>query len=70
VRIEILKRTTVTGSVVLPGDCVEVADRDGRYLIGLGKARLAPEPICPVILQQPDLPERQVTRKPRTRKGI
>lgn len=67
-QIEILKRTTVTGNVVLPGDRVEVTAKDGRYLIGLGKAKVVPEPICPVVLQQPDLPVRQVTRKPRTRK--
>lgn len=71
-RIEILRRTTVTGAVVLPGDVVDVTDRDGRLLIGMGKAQPAMDPICPVVVSDPLVPPTPVRspRKPRTRKGI
>lgn len=70
-RIEILHRTSIAGSVQLPGAVLEVANQDGRYLIAVGKARLAVDPILPVVVSEPQAtPKRAATsRKPRTRKG-
>lgn len=71
-RIEILHRTSIAGSVQLPGAVLEVANQDGRYLIAVGKARLAEDPILPVVVSEPEAaPKPSATpRKPRTRKGI
>ena len=70
-RIEILRRTTVTGAVVLPGDVLDVSDQDGRLLIGMGKAQVATDPICPVVVSEPLVASTPAAspRKPRTRKG-
>ena len=52
--IEILKRTSIQGVTVLPGQVVEATDRDGRYLIGAGKAQAAE--LNPVAAEQPSQP--------------
>jgi hypothetical protein len=61
--LEILAQTSIAGRPVRPGDVVEVADRDGRYLLARGKAREAQE------LEQPTPAEVPApgARKPRTR---
>ena len=47
-RIEILRETSIAGRPVRVGEVVEVSDSDGRLLIGMKKAQLAPEVLsCP-----------------------
>lgn len=43
-RIEILRSVMISGEPAQAGSFVEVAAADGRLLIGMGKARLAPKP--------------------------
>jgi hypothetical protein len=42
--IQILRRTTISGRPVLPGEVHEASDRDARYLIGARKAQQLEEP--------------------------
>jgi hypothetical protein len=65
-KIEILRRTSITGRPVLAGDVVEASDADARFLIGSGKARLAAVGPMPVAIESP-APE---TKRSRTRKPI
>lgn len=43
-RIEILRSVMISGEPAYAGSFVEVAAADGQLLIGMGKARLAPNP--------------------------
>ena len=42
--IQILRRTTISGRPVLPGEVHEASDRDARFLIGARKAQQLEEP--------------------------
>jgi glycyl-tRNA synthetase (class II) len=64
-KIEILRRTSITGRPVLAGDVVEASDADARFLIGSGKARQAEE-IMPVVVEPSAGARRPRTRKPLT----
>jgi hypothetical protein len=65
-KVQILRRTTITGQPVLPGEVHEVSDCDGRFLIGARKADLVEELTAPEELQlaAPSAPGKR-TRKPR-----
>ena len=67
--IELLAQTSIAGRPVRPGDVVEAADRDGRYLVARGKAR---EALAPVAQELEQLTPAEVpapeARKPRPRK--
>jgi hypothetical protein len=43
----ILRETSIQGRPAKVGDLVEASDRDARFLLGTGKAELAPDPpVC------------------------
>jgi hypothetical protein len=71
--LEILAQTSIAGRPVRPGDVVETADRDARYLVLRGKAReaLAPVVEAPAAQGLEQLTPAEVpapgARKPRTR---
>jgi hypothetical protein len=67
--LEILAQTSIAGRPVRPGDVVEAADRDARYLVLRGKAREAQASVAQE-LEQPtpaEVPAPEA-RKPRPRK--
>ena len=59
--IQILRRTTISGRPVLPGEVHEATDSDARFLIGARKAQQLEEPqeVATVLPSQP-------TRRKRT----
>lgn len=65
-RLKILRRTSIAGRPVLPGDVVDATDADARFLIGSGKAQLMAEELLPVAVE----PEPTEARKPRPRKPL
>jgi hypothetical protein len=72
--LEILAQTSIAGRPVRPGDVVDAADRDARYLVLRGKAREAQAPAAdaPVAQELEQSTPAEVpapeARKPRTRK--
>jgi hypothetical protein len=77
--LEILAQTSIAGRPVRPGDVVEAADRDARYLVLRGKAREALAPVAEApAAQGPEARELEQStpaevpapeaRKPRLRK--
>lgn len=59
--IKIIRGTVVNKKAVLPGEVVETSDRDGKYLIDLGKAEAAEESKKPA-------PRKKSTKETATRK--
>lgn len=59
-KIKIIRGTVVNKKAVEPGDTVETSDRDGKYLIALGKAE-AVENKKPTVKKGP---RKTATRKP------
>ncbi len=43
-KVEILRSVMISGEPVSAGSLVEVSPADANLLLGMGKARLAPEP--------------------------
>ena len=63
-RLEIMRQTSIAGRPARVGDVVEVSDRDARLLLNSGKAKHAPLPSAPVVVQD----QEPAQRKPRTRR--
>lgn len=65
-RIEILRSVMIAGEPAAAGSFVEVSTPDANLLIGMNKARSAPEPAAPAELPvpqpEPEAPKR--SRKP------
>jgi hypothetical protein len=56
--IQILRRTTISGRPVLPGEVHEASDRDARFLIGARKAQQLEE-VQEVAMTPPPAPTRR-----------
>lgn len=54
--IEILRQTSIKGIPARVGELIDVSDADGRYLLGIGKAKVA------------ETQEQLEVKQPRTRK--
>lgn len=68
--IELLRQTSIRGRAVKPGDVVEAADPDARYLLATGKAQAVEQLERPTPADEPNpaaVPAPEV-RKPRPRK--
>jgi hypothetical protein len=63
--IEILRRTCIAGRPVLAGELIDAKDHDARYLLAIGKAREAAQPLTPVVITADDEARKPRTRKPR-----
>jgi hypothetical protein len=63
-RLEILRQTSIAGRPARVGDVVEIDGRDAWLLLGSGKAKQAPVPSAPVVVQD----QEPAQRKPRTRR--
>lgn len=61
-RIEILRSVMIAGEPAIAGSFVEVSTPDANLLIGMNKARPAPEPAAPASQPEPEAPKR--SRKP------
>ena len=62
-RIEILRSVMISGERAEAGSFVEVSVADANLLIGMGKARLAPEVVeAPKPAAEPEAPKK--SRKP------
>lgn len=42
-RITILRQTSINGQPARVGDVIDASDADARILLGMGKAKLAPD---------------------------
>ncbi len=60
-KIEILRSVMISGERAEAGSLAEVTVADANLLIGMGKARLAPE-VAPELEPQPEAPKK--SRKP------
>ena len=65
-RITILRQTSINGQPARVGDVIDASDADARILLGMGKAKLAPDLPLPAQIT-PAAPQLSTTSKPRAR---
>ncbi len=70
-RIELLRNTVVSGKPAGAGEICEVSEQEGKFLITIGKAKVAsdpktaaPEPL-PRPIETEELPQVETAMKPR-----
>jgi len=65
-KIQIRKQTTLSGQVVRVGEVHEASPSDGKFLIGIGLAVLAPEVVreAPKAMPEEPKPKPKRQRKP------